>query len=126
MMSLLFISLIVLSLIILPSSIVIIRSPYSNASSLSCVITITNLSREISFKCFSTIVLVSLSSEPVGSSASNTSDDLTIALAIATLCFVLLIVHVDIFFHSPLDQLNLGHYLLLLYLQFFPEYLLQF
>ena len=69
-----------------PSSSRMTRVEYACASSGLCVTMITSRSRAISFKSSITCTLVSLSSAPVGSSASSTSGLLISARAIATRC----------------------------------------
>ena len=71
---------------ILPSFNFTIRVEYSSASSGLCVTIMTRRSCATSFRSSITCTLVSVSSAPVGSSASRMSGLLTSALAIATLC----------------------------------------
>ena len=76
-----------LSLTIFPSASSITLSPYFFANSLSCVTTITSLFFENSFNKSRMLFPVCSSKAPVGSSAKIMFGFLTIALAIATLCF---------------------------------------
>ena len=74
------------SLVILPSLMLIILLEYSLARSGLWVTMITSFSLEISFRIFIIWTLVSESRAPVGSSARIISGSFTKALAIATLC----------------------------------------
>ena len=75
-----------LSDMIFPSFRLTMRFAYSYASSGLCVTITTRRSLATSFNSSITWILVSLSSAPVGSSASRISGLLTRARAIATLC----------------------------------------
>ena len=75
-----------LSLIIFPSSIRTILVEYLSARSGLCVTITTSLSAATFFRISMTMMPVSVSSAPVGSSSRIISGSFTRALAIATLC----------------------------------------